>query len=204
MRDIEQALSEISNIRASMAAATRFRGYAPEILLALAAMAALLALAQMVWPEVLAADNLAHVIIWGGFLVISDLAMVANAIARTPGKHGTLASAMLSSALGGQLPFLAVGAIVAIGVCRFALEAAWIVPGIWQLLMALVAITQQAILPRRVVWAGGLYLLTGTLAIVLAGGTGQFAGWMMGIPLSLGHLFIAWILWTDSEGALHG
>lgn len=200
MQDIERALAQISDIRAQMAASTRFRGYAPEVLVGIAVLSALVMLAQMLWPESLAASNLHHVVVWGSLLAVSNAAIAIEAVARSRWEHGGMASAMLHSAMRGQLPFGAAGIIIAVGIYRFAPEAAWIVPGIWQLLIALVAFSSHAILPRAIVWAGLWYSLTGTAAIVLAGQEGQFDAWMMGVPLVIGHLLIAWTLRRREEG----
>ncbi len=199
VNDIERALAQISDIKAQMAASTHFRGYAPEMLVGIAAISALVMLAQSIWPDDLAASNLQHVLIWGALLVLSNVVIGIESVSRSRWQHGGMAPAMLQSALRVQLPFGAVGVIIAIGICRFAPDAAWIVPGIWQLLIALVAFSSHAMLPRAIVWAALWYSLTGTAAIVLAGVQGHFSGWMMGMPLIVGHLFIAWTLKQEGD-----
>lgn len=199
VNDIERALAQISDIKAQLAASTRFRGYAPEVLVGVAILAAVVTAAQMMWPEQLSASGIHHVVIWGTFLVLSNLAIGAEAVSRSRWQHRGMAPEMLQSAMRIQLPFTAVGIIVAFGICRFAPETAWIVPGIWLLLIALVAFCSRAILPQTIVWAGVWYLLSGALAIVLAGQGRQFFPWMFGVPLFVGHMFIAWALKREGE-----
>lgn len=194
MNDIERALAQISDIKAQLAASTRFRGYAPEVLVGVAVLAALLTLALTVWQDRLQTDGIQQVVIWGTFLVLANLAIGAEAVTRSRRQHGGMGPAMLQSALRIQLPVTAVGIIIAFGVCRYAPDAAWIVPGIWLLLIALVALASRPMLPDRVVWAGIWYLVTGTMAIVLAGQAERFSPWMFGVPHFVGHLFIAWVL----------
>ena len=166
-----------------------------------AVLSTLVMVLQVLQPERFAASDVMHVVVWGAVLVVSNLAVMAEAISRSRWAHGGMAQAMLGSAVRGHAPFGVVSAIIAIGICRFAPEAAWIVPGIWLLLIALVAITSGGLLPRRTAWAGLWYGVCGTRAAVLAGRQGSFSGWMMGAPLALGHLLIAWILREEETRA---
>lgn len=201
MDQIERALSDIDAIRAQMASSTRFRGFAPELLVAIAGLCLLVLAAQALWSERLAASDLHHVLVWGTVLAVSQAVMAVEAVVRTRRLHGALADPLLHSALRSHLPFAAAAVILAIGVCRFAPDAAWLVPAIWLWLIALTACASQAFLPRRIGWAGVWYGLTGTGVLVLAGGGGGLAGWMVGLPLAIGHLLLAWALRDEGERA---
>lgn len=199
MNDIERAIAQISDIRAHLAASTRFRGYAPEVLVGIAAICVLVTLLQTFWPDRLAANDVQQVVVWGAVLILSNLAMLAEAFTRARWEHGGMAPAMLHSTLRMHLPFAGVAVIIAVGICRFAPAAAWIVPGIWQLLIALTAFVSHAFLPRRIVWAGLWYGACGTIVIAVAGSQGHFDPWLMGGPMTIGHLLLAWLL-RQAEG----
>lgn len=203
MDQIERALSDIDAMRAQMASSTRFRGYAPELLAAVAVLCLLVLGAQSLWPAWLAASDLHHVIVWGAVLVVSQVVMGLEAVVRARRLHGSLADPMLQSALRSHLPFAAAAVILAVGICRFAPDATWLVPAIWLWLIALTAFTSHAFLPRRIGWAAAWYALTGTGVLVLAGGGDGLASWMVGLPLALGHLLLAWAL-HDRAGGVHG
>lgn len=201
MSDIERALAELSDIRAQLATATRFRGYAPELLVGIAMIAALLMAAQYAWPDSLAATDLQHVLVWGALLALSNIAIAMEAITRSRHRHGGMAQAMLGSALRVQLPAGMVCLVIALAICCFAPETAWIVPGIWLMMIGIVAFASQPILPKPIVWAGLWYSLAGAVVIVLAGAQGRLSGWMMGAPLIVGHLMIAWTLKYEGEAS---
>ena len=153
MDNIERALSDIGAIRAQMATATRFRGYAPELLVAIAGLCLLVLGAQVLWAERLAASDLHHVLVWSAVLAVSQAVMAIEAVVRTRRLHGAMADPLLQSALRSHLPFAAAAVILTIGVCRFAPDAVWLVPALWLWLIALTASASQAFLPRRIGWA---------------------------------------------------
>jgi len=198
---IESALSDIDAIRAQMASSTRFRGHAPELLVAVAALSLLVLGAQALWSERLAASDLHHALVWGAVLAISQAVMAVEAVVRTRRLHGVMADPLLQSALRSHLPFAAAAVILAVGICRFAPDAVWLVPAIWLWLIALTACASQAFLPRRIGRAAIWYALCGTAVLVLAGGGDGLAGWMVGLPLAIGHLLVAWALRDGMEPA---
>lgn len=194
MKDVEQAIAQISDIRAQLAASTQFRGYAPEALVAIAIICVLLAVAQALFPASLAADNKQYVLVWGALLAGSNLLVALEAVSRSRRQHGGMAEAMMQSAMRSVLPFSAVGIVFAVVVWRFAPDAAWVIPGTWLLLISLVAFSMHATMPRSIVWPALWYLFSGTVVLVLAGRSGQLSPWMMGIPLTFGHLALARVL----------
>ena len=202
MKDVEQAIAQVSDIRAQLAASTQFRGYAPEALVTIAIVCALLAVAQAMFPASLAANSKQFVVLWGGLLVGSNLLVALEAVSRSRWQHGGMAEAMMQSAMRSVLPFSAAGIVFAVVVWRFAPETVWIVPGTWLLLISLVAFSMHATMPRSIVWPALWYLFSGTTVLVLAGRSGQLSPWMMGVPLTFGHLALAWVLrGKDSSNA---
>jgi len=64
LTDVDEALSQIAQIRAQLAVSTRFRGFAPEVLYTGAGLSLLAMAAQMAWPMVFGADDLGFVQFW--------------------------------------------------------------------------------------------------------------------------------------------
>lgn len=199
MNDIEKAISQISDIRSQLAASTRFRGYAPEAVAVIGLFSLGVMLAQLAWPEKLAVDNRQEALIWGAVLVASGLTIAAEAITRSRRQHGGMAGAMLKGVIRAQLPICAVGFVVAVMVFQHAPEAIWILPGLWQMLIGVVAFASYSTMPRAIVWPALWFLAAGAAVMWLAGEDGQFTPLMAGGPLAVGHLAIAWIL--HREGA---
>lgn len=197
MNDIERALSDISDIRSQLAASTRFRGYAPEAVAMIGLVSLAVMLAQIAWPDRLAASNAQQVLVWGAVLVASSITVVTEAITRSRRQHGGMAGAMMRGAFRIQMPTSAIGIVVAAVVYLRAPEALWIVPGLWQMLIGVVAFSSTTTLPRTIVWPALWYLLSGTAVMWLAGQDGQLTPLMTGGPLVAGHLAIAWILYRE-------
>lgn len=199
MNDVERALSEISDIRSRLAASTRFRGYAPEAV-ALAGLAALaLVLFQLLWPRQLAQDAFGQALIWGGVLIAGSTAIGAEAIGRCRRQHGGLAQAMLFGALRVVLPVALTGVILGVAVLGFAPDAAWLLPGVWQMLIGVAAFASYASMPRSIVWPALWLVGTGALVTLFAGRDGAVSPLTAGGPIALGHLWIAWLLRGEGE-----
>jgi hypothetical protein len=110
-----------------------------------------------------------------------------------------MAAAMLQGASRTVLPISATGIVVAAVVLAYAPAMAWIVPGIWQMLIGLVAFASYATMPRAIVWPAAWYLAAGAAVMALSGASGSISPLLAGGPLVIGHFAIAWIL--HREGA---
>ena len=197
MNDIERALSDISDIRSQLAASTRFRGYAPEAVAMIGLVSLAVMLAQLAWPGTLAATNVEQVVIWAAVLVTSGATVAAEAISRSQRQHGGMAGAMMRGALRTQLRICAIGVVVPIIIHLHAPEALWIVPGLWQMLIGVVAFASYTTLPRTIIWPAVWFLVSGAAVMWLAGQDGQLTPLITGGPFVAGHLAIAWILYRE-------
>lgn len=194
MTEVEDALSQIAQIRAQLAIGTRFRGYAPEVLFVAAGLSMLAALVQMVWPERFATDALGYVTYWGTVLGGIGMLVFAEAIPRTRNHHGEAAIRLLGSSLRLILPFAAAQAVIALVVCRYAPESTWLVPGLWLIVTALLASSAVPNLPSAILWVALWYFISGVAVLLAAGRSHTLTPWMLGAPFALGNLAIALIL----------
>ena len=99
----------------------------------------------------------------------------------------------MNTAIRQFLPAGIAGAIAAIVILLRAPEVAWVLPGLWQLLVSVGLCASLASLPRQMVWAAGWYFLAGALSLTTASG-GDFGPWTMGLPFGLGQLLVAGLL----------
>ena len=60
MRDLDKALADITKIRSQIAQGSMFRGFGPSVIALSGFMALLTAIAQAIWPSVLAATPEIH------------------------------------------------------------------------------------------------------------------------------------------------
>ena len=74
-------------------------------------------------------------------------------------------------------------------------------PGLWQILLALLGFSVLSNLPREMAWVAGWYFCCGAVVLALAGQAGTLSPWMMGVPFAVGQIAVAVILLrADGEG----
>ncbi len=194
MHDVDRALSQIADIRSQMAASTRFRGFGPHAVALTGLLAIGVALAQTVWPAALAPDDLTFVAVWAAAAAVAIAIVASETLTRSRRLHGAMADSMIGGTLRLFLPFATAGALIAFVFVTVAPASVRLLPGLWQMLVALAGFAAIPSLPRPIVWAAGWYLLTGTIVLTLAGQSGSLSPWMMGVPFGLGQGLVAAIL----------
>lgn len=193
MSDLHKALADIGRIRVQLAAGTMFRGFGPTVI----AVSGLLAIAVAVGQTggVLPAEPpLPFLLTWVVVAIIASVLIGIEMRARTHRQHGGLADTMLLGAIEHFLPFGAAGAVIAAILMRNAPELAWLLPGLWQMLVGLGLFAAIRFLPRTVMLAAAWYLLAGTVVLMLASTSRTLGPWDMGLPFGIGQLLLAGIL----------
>ena len=172
MHNVDKALADISEIRSQMAAGRMFRGFGPAVVALTGVFAALLTSAQMIWPDALAPTELALLGWWifAAFLSVIFIGIEMFALSRR--YHGGLADSMITNAVQTFLPIGAVGAVIGFVVLKNAPDSAWLLPGLWQLLIAIGIFSSLKFLPKLVAIAGGWYFVAGA-AVLIWGSLGQ-------------------------------
>jgi hypothetical protein len=194
MRDLDKALADIGNIRQQLATGTLFRGFGPTVI----ALSGLLALAtaagQTAWSGVTASDPTTFLGVWFAAAVASCVLIGAEMVARTRRHHDGLGDAMLINAVEHFLPSGAAGAAIGIVILKFAPQSAWLLPGIWQMLVSVGIFASVRFLPRSVAIAGAWYFLAGMTVLMMASQNQELTPWAMGVPYGIGQFLIAAIL----------
>jgi len=193
MSDLNRALGDISSIRRQMARSTEFHGYGPATLAATGAIAVAAAGVQAVWLPDQANHLAAYLGIWVSTAVLSAGLIGMQMHTRTRRIHSGMADEMIRMAVEQFLPSAGAGALVALVLVRYVPAAAWMLPGIWQVIFSLGVFSSCRFLPRPIAAAGAWYLLTGLFCISLAN-TRALSPWAMGIPYGAGQLLVAGIL----------
>jgi hypothetical protein len=116
--------------------------------------------------------------------------------------HSGLADEMIRMAVEQFLPSALAGALITLVLARSAPQAAWILPGLWQLIFSLGVFSSCRFLPRPMVAAGVWYMSTGLICLSF-GDTRAFSPWAMGIPYGFGQLLVACILYFTANEARH-
>jgi hypothetical protein len=201
MRDLHQALADISDIRGALAAGTMFRGFGPAVVAITGGLAFAMATAQSIWPQVFAADDLTFLDCWVATAVLAAALLGVETFARSRRYHGGLSNQMMLNAVERFLPAGFAGAALAVVLAEFAPETVWMLPGLWQILLALGIFAALPSLPRAMGLAGGWYFVTGVAMLIVASAEESLSPWMMGVPFTVGQLLAAIILHFASGGS---
>lgn len=197
VNDLRKALDDIGSIRQQMVAGTLFRGLGPAVV----ALSGLLALAtaavQSAWGRAVdptAVDPLAFFAVWVALALVSAGLIGFEMRARTYRHHVGLADAMIVNAVEHFLPAGIAGGAIAVALLRYAPDAVWMLPGLWQILVSIGLFASQRFLPRTVVIAAAWYFLAGITVLVLSAETRTLSPWAMGVPFGFGQLLLAALL----------
>ncbi len=194
MTDLERAMADVAFIQQRLAASTRFDALTPQAVGATGLLSLLAATAQTAWPEALAGDPARYVTFWTSVAIIAVALIGGEALGRARRLHGSMADVLIASALRLLLPFGVAGAALAFVLLRAAPDAAWMLPGLWQMLIALAGISAASSLPRAIVWPAGWYFASAAAVLMIAAGTRTLDPWLMGIPFGIGQIAVAYVL----------
>jgi hypothetical protein len=201
MTRIDSALDDIAHIRAQLAVSTRFQGFAPLIVALTGLLALLLAGYQTFRPE---GFPLSFIIEWVVLAVICVALIGTEAIIRARHFHRAMADAMIGTAFRQFMPAGLAGAIAGIVLLSRKPELAWILPGLWQLLVAVGICASLINLPRQMLCAAGWYFLSGAFSLLLCAETASYSPWTMGLSFGFGQLLVAIILYLAAKDTENG
>ena len=194
MRDLHQALTEISAIRGQLARGAVFRGYGPTTLAATGGLAVLAGLAQaMLLPDPAGAPR-EWLSLWSVTAIFAMAIIAWETVTRARRAHSDLADAMIREAALRFAPAAVAGAALPFVLLHAAPEVLWMLPGLWQILYALGAFAGAAALPRPMLAVGAWYLGCGLFVLVAAPGAAGFSPWVMALPFALGQVLAAILL----------
>jgi len=194
MTNLNDALAEITAIRAEIARSTEFRGYGPASVATSGIIALLVASLQSHWARGSNHDFRRFLAIWIATAALSLTLTGIETVLRSRRVHTSLASEMIYHAAQQFLPALAVGLMLTVVVTRFAPDSVWMLPGLWQVIFSLGIFASCRFLPRHTNLVGMWYLTTGLFCIAISQQGASFAPWLMGIPFGIGQLLVAAVL----------
>ncbi len=194
MRDLDKALADIGEIRSQIAASTAFRGFGPAALTATGGLALVTATAQTIWLDDPTGRPLAFLAGWVVTALLAIGIIWVEMRRRARRHHSGLADAMIHNAIEHFMPAAAAGLLLPLMFLRFAPEAVWMLPGLWQVLVGLGIFATARSLPRAVALAGAWYFVAGFCVVMLASDGRVLSPWAMGVPFAVGQFMMAAIL----------
>jgi hypothetical protein len=194
MRDLDKALADILAIRSQIAAGTAFRGYGPATVAATSGIALLTAVLQFLWLDDPTGRPIGFFTGWAAAALVSGGLIWIEMQARSRRHHSGLADAMVQQAVEQFLPAGVAGVLLAIMLLKFAPEALWMLPGLWQVMVSLGVFASVRSLPRTIALGGAWYFLSGFTVLLLASQSHLLSPWTMGLPFAAGQLLMAALL----------
>ena len=194
MNDLNRALTDIANIRSQMAAGTVFQGFGPTVIGISGLLALFTTLGQVLWPAQLASSEEAMLWLWIGIALVSFLLIAIETRARAHRYHGGLADEMVQNMVLQFMPIGFAGAAIGAVILVYSPEDFWLLPGLWQMLVALGLFASQRSLPQPVMLAAAWYFVSGVVVMILGAEAGGASVLMMGVPFTIGQLLLAALL----------
>lgn len=201
--ELDEALAQITEIRAQIARTETFRGYRAVTvgfsgLLALAGAA--VQAARIPDP---AQNTTAYLTLWIGIAAVCLLAVGLELGRRCYLAGSSLSRQVTLLAVRQFLPSVVVGGLLTCTMMTFAAESLWMLPGLWAMVFSLGVFASCRLLPRATFWVGVYYLVAGAAALALARGDAALSPWAMAGTFGVGQLLTAAILYFTLERS-HG
>jgi hypothetical protein len=194
MKDLERALADITAIRGQIARGAQFRGYGPITVAATGLLALLAAAAQALFLPDPAAHTFVYLALWVGMAALAVILTGAEMLARTRRIHGGFADDMLYAAVEQFFPAGVAGTLLTVVLYRFAPDALWMLPGLWQIVFSLGVFASCRSLPRGMFAVGVWYLAAGLATLALSSGA-PLSPLAMALPFGIGQLLMAFMIY---------
>ncbi|QEH34372.1 hypothetical protein OJF2_29110 [Aquisphaera giovannonii] len=199
--ELHEALTQITEIRQQMARTEVFRGYRAVP----AAFSGLVAIGAGWIQSAFLTDPTqqlpAYLALWIGAAVVSGASAAFEMLVRARNSGSPLTRELTHLAIEQFCPCLVAGSLLTVVIARSAPEAAWILPGIWQVLYSLGIFASCRLLPRPTAIVAAFYMLCGLAVLGLARGEHALSPWAMGFPFGAGQLLAAAVLYRTLERA---
>ena len=197
--ELQEALTQISEIRQQMARTEVFRGYRALPVAFSGVLAVLAALAQSVWVPDPAQQIALYLGLWIGTAALGAMAAGLEMALRMVGSGSSLRREITWLAVEQFVPCLASGGLLTLVLVRTAPDAIWMLPGLWQILFGLGVFASCRLLPRATFGVAVFYLVAGLATLTFAQGSAAFSPWAMGLPFGIGQFFAAGVLYRTLE-----
>lgn len=202
MTELDKALADIGDIRSRMAVGTTFQGFGPAVIALTGVLAMVLGTLQHYLPSVFAGTSKTYLMAWIVLACIAAMLIGVEMIARSRRIHGGLADAMLANAVEQFLPAAVGGVMLTTVLFRFQPDLLWMLPGLWQLLLAVGLFASARNLVRGVKLVAGWYFLLAFVVLITSMDGAELSPWVMTVPFVVGQLMMAVVLQL-SGGAAH-
>jgi len=197
--ELQNALSQIAQIKRQMAITRIFRGYRAGTNL-LTALAALLAAAVQI--RVIPHPSLNPFIfvnLWVAVAIGSMVIVGTEIFQRYRRSESPLERELTILAIEQFLPCIIVGGLVTLILCYTAPSQIWLLPGLWPIFFGLGIFASRRLLPSPIIFVGAFYILSGLAWLAFSSANLSLSPYMMGITFGLGQTAAAAVLHFSLE-----
>ncbi len=199
MKDLNEALTEITAIRQQIVDTAEFRGYGPVTVAITGLMAFAAAEVQARLFPAAAHDVAIYLALWISTAAIAISLIGFEMVIRSRTIHSSLAQEMILHAVEQLVPSGVAGLLVTAVIIKVTPESVWMVPAVWQILFSLGVFASARFLPRAVFVVAVWYLFAGLVCLSWAAADHTLSPWMMGLAYGIGQLLAAAILqWSET------
>lgn len=199
MAPLDEALAQISDIRAHLARSQIFRGYRSTIVGFSAVVALAAAGLQAVFLPMPERAMRAYLFLWIGAAVLNLSVAAAEISMRCLRTLSPLSVRQTWLAVEQFLPCLAVGALLTVVLVRHESQNLWMLPGVWSIVFSLGVFASWRLLPRPAFWVAVWYFAAGTVCLALARGDASLSPWAMVGTFGVGQTLATAILYTTER-----
>ncbi len=196
--ELDDALTQISEIRQQMARSQEFRGYRSATTAFSAAVAVAAAGAQWAWVPDPSDDFGRYLVIWLAAAVVSLAVVGVEMAVRSARSPSAMQRQVTLAAVDGFVPSLVAGALTTYAIAEHAPRSDELLPGLWMILFSLGIFASRRFLPRGAFAVACYYMLAGLWCLTLDGDA-ALAPWTMGAVFGVGQLAGAVLLFWFLE-----
>ena len=197
--ELADAMSQIADIRRTLAKTETFRGYR-SLTVAWTSVFAVVGAAIQIWlvPAPLEVPG-RYLAVWISVAITGLIVSGSEVVIRARRSPSRLTRQLSWLAVEQFLPCIFAGGAVTWSIASFAIEQLWMLPGLWSLIFGLGVFASARLLPREVTWVAIWYLLMG--CVVMAWGQGPVAcsPWAMVVTFGIGQAAMSCILYCRLE-----
>ena len=194
---LQQALSQIAEIRRQMSFARHFRGFRAATTF-LTALGALAAGGYQLWQIPDPANHpMQFLTVWVALALLSIAICSVEVIRRYIDSDSPSQQELALLTTQQFLPFVLVGGLLTLVFIQDVSQSLWMLPGLWQILFGLGLFSLRRLFPQPIIFIGAFYVLCGLLNI--SGSIPHFSPLSMAIPFSIGQASSAFVLYWYLE-----
>lgn len=195
--DINEALTQISEIHRHLARSEVFRGYRSATT-AFSGIVALCASALHAWVVPHTLD--AYLWVWLTAATVSLIVVGAEMYVRCRRSQTSVQREMTMIAVEQFVPCLVAGGLLTYAMLHSGGHTLWMLPGLWAVLFGLGVFSSRRVLPRGTFLVGAWYLLSGIICIVSSSQRQSSPSpWEMALCFGVGQFLAAFILYWNLE-----